>query len=65
MLSRPNRSAERSAVLIEIVIQVRWHSVMQEAIYRGASDGQMRESEVERRRDLIEIVIQVITIKIH
>ena len=38
---------------------------MQEAKYRGESDGQMRESEVERRRDLIEIVIQVMTIKIH
>ena len=61
MLSRPNRSA----VLIEIVIQVRWHSVVQEAIYRRASGGQMRESEFEGRRNLIEIVIQVITIMIH
>ena len=59
--SRPNRSV----ALIEIVIQVKWHSVMQEAIYRRASDGQMRESEFEGRRDLIEIVIQVITIRIH
>ena len=59
--SRPNRSA----VLIEIVIQVRWHSVRQEAIHKGTSGAQMGQSEFGRRRDLIEIVIQVITIKIH
>ena len=58
--SRPNRSV----ALIEIAIQVRWHSVIQEAIQRGASDEQMRESEFEGRRDLIEIVTQAITIKI-
>ena len=63
--SRPNRSV----ALIEIVIQVRWHSVRQEAIHRGSkwcANGGIRVWEKDdQRRDLTEIAIQVMTIKIH